>query len=283
MKSGKGRLTITNENQMGATTINGGTVTVNALANNTGVACGALGDVSQTITLPVITDQQINVSGNVMLSTPSGISFTINKGLKGTDAVITKTGAGTLTTGSSNTYAKLIIRDGSVNCSVNNNKDQLPKTVEFVNGTLTAGNNENTNIDNSTNFVVEKGMTGTFYGGFRSTYTGKLTGEGTFNAYTGGVRCYFNGDWSEFSGTLNIGKNNRQNKKAMTPRSCWQHEGPAPGHGQRQREGTPRQPGQEHRHQAPGWQGCRRGQRTVDHRQRRELLTDHRGRHHLRA
>ena len=227
VKSGKGRLTITNENQMGATTINGGTVTVNALANNTGVACGALGDVSQTITLndgsalavsmPVITDQQINVSGNVMLSTPSGISFTINKGLKGADAVITKTGAGTLTTGSSNTYAKLIIRDGSVNCSVNNNKDQLPKTVEFVNGTLTAGNNENTNIDNSTNFVVEKGMTGTFYGGFRSTYTGKLTGEGTFNAYTGGVRCYFNGDWSEFSGTLNIGKNNRQNKKSYDP------------------------------------------------------------------
>ena len=60
-------------------------------------------------------------------------------------------------------------------------------------------------------------MTGTFYGGFRSTYTGKLTGEGTFNAYTGGVRCYFNGDWSEFSGTLNIGKNNRQNKKSYDP------------------------------------------------------------------
>ena len=31
------------------------------------------------------------------------------------------------------------------------------------------------------------------------------------------MRCYFNGDWSEFSGTINIGKNNRQNKKSYDP------------------------------------------------------------------
>ena len=227
IKNGKGRLTITNENQMGATTINGGVVTVNALANTTGVSCGALGDVSQTITLndgsalavsmPVITDQQINVSGNVTLSTPSGISFTVNKGIKGANAVITKVGAGTLSTSKSNTYAKLIIKAGNVNCSGDNNVDQLPKEVEFAGGTLTAANNESTNINNSANFFIDEGMTGTFYGGFRSTYTGKLTGKGTFNVYTGGVRCYFNGDWSEFSGTINIGKNNRQNKKSYDP------------------------------------------------------------------
>ena len=227
VKNGKGRLTITNENQMGATTINGGVVTVNALANTTGVSCGALGDVSQTITLndgsalavsmPVITDQQINVSGNVTLSTPSGISFTVNKGIKGANAVITKVGAGTLSTSKSNTYAKLIIKAGNVNCSGDNNVDQLPKEVEFAGGTLTAANNESTNINNSANFFIDEGMTGTFYGGFRSTYTGKLTGKGTFNVYTGGVRCYFNGDWSEFSGTINIGKNNRQNKKSYDP------------------------------------------------------------------
>ena len=227
IKNGKGRLTITNENLMGATTINGGVVTVNALANTTGVSCGALGDVSQTITLndgsalavsmPVITDQQINVSGNVTLSTPSGISFTVNKGIKGANAVITKVGAGTLSTSKSNTYAKLIIKAGNVNCSGDNNVDQLPKEVEFAGGTLTAANNESTNINNSANFFIDEGMTGTFYGGFRSTYTGKLTGKGTFNVYTGGVRCYFNGDWSEFSGTINIGKNNRQNKKSYDP------------------------------------------------------------------
>ena len=104
-----------------------------------------------------------------------------------------------------------------MSCNGANNIDQLPKTVEFQGGTLWAANNESTNISNSANLVVPKGKTGTFYGGFRSTYTGTLTGEGTFNVYTGGVRCYFDGDWSQFSGTINVGKNNRQNKKTYDP------------------------------------------------------------------
>ena len=226
-KNGTARLTITNENRMGATTINGGTVVVNALANNTGITYGALGDVKKTITLndgatlsvsmPVITDQQVNVSDEVSLDVPTNLSFTINKGLKGSGAVVTKTGAGSLTTGASNTYAKLIVKAGTVHCSGANNVDQLPKTVEFQGGTLWAANNESTNISNSTNYVVPKGKTGTLYGGFRSTYNGTLTGEGTFNVYTGGVRCYWQGNWSAFEGTVNIGKENRQNKKSYDP------------------------------------------------------------------
>ena len=31
------------------------------------------------------------------------------------------------------------------------------------------------------------------------------------------MRCYFDGDWSAFAGTINIGKNNRQNKKSYDP------------------------------------------------------------------
>ena len=226
-KNGKAKLTITNENRMGPTTINGGTLSVNALANNTGITYGALGNVSQTITIndsaalsvsmPVITDQRIYVKGNAFIDVPSGVSFTINKGLLGSGSTVIKTGTGPLTTGSNNTYTQLIIKAGSVSCSGANNIDQLPKTVEFQGGTLWAANNENTNISNSTNLVVPKGKTGTFYGGFRSTYTGTLTGEGTFNVYTGGVRCYFDGDWSQFSGTINVGKNNRQNKKTYDP------------------------------------------------------------------
>jgi hypothetical protein len=72
-------------------------------------------------------------------------------------------------------------------------------------------------VSNSSNFIVEKGKTGTFYGSFRGVYTGKLTGEGTFNVHTGGVRCYFDGDWSEFAGTINACKENRQNKKSYDP------------------------------------------------------------------
>ncbi|MBQ8486527.1 MAG: autotransporter-associated beta strand repeat-containing protein [Prevotella sp.] len=226
VKNGAARLTITNENRLGNTTINGGTVSVNALANVTGVTYGALGSVSQTITIndaalsvsqPVITDQQVNVSGQVTLDVPTNMSFTLNKALRGNGAVITKTGAGTLTTSANNTYAKLIIKGGRVNCSGANGVDQLPATVEFQGGSLSAANDESSNIDNTANIVVEKGNTGTFYGGYRSTYRGTLTGEGTFNVYTGGVRCYYDGDWSAFSGTINVGKNNRQNKKSYDP------------------------------------------------------------------
>ena len=226
-KNGAGRLTITNENRMGATTINGGTVSVNALANVTGITYGALGNVNQKITLndgaalsvsqPVITDQQINVSGNVGLDVPANMSFTLNKGLKGKGAVVTKTGAGTLTLGPSNTFSTLIIKAGGVNAVASGHVDQLPTDVEFQGGTLTAANDENTNIDNTANFNVPLNKTGTLRGAYRSTYRGSLSGSGTFNVYTGGIRCYFDGDWSAFTGTINAMKDNRQNKKAYDP------------------------------------------------------------------
>ncbi|MBR0048432.1 MAG: carbohydrate-binding protein [Prevotella sp.] len=227
-KNGQARLTITNENRLGPTTINGGTVVVNALGNNTGMTYGALGDAKQSITLndgatlsisqPIITDQPFNVSGNVALDVPSNISFTINKGIKGPGAVLTKSGAGTLSTGIGNTYSKLIVKAGTVNSVDNNNIDQLPATVEFQGGTLWGANMEGgSGITNNSNFVVEQGLKGTFYGSFRGVYKGKLTGAGTFNVYTGGVRCYWQGDWSQFTGTVSVGKMNRQNKKSYQP------------------------------------------------------------------
>ena len=112
----------------------------------------------------------------------------------------------------------MVVKAGTVTSNYNSSyTETLPKTVEFQGGTIWGANNESTNINNSTNFVVPQGKTGSFYSGFRSTYTGTLTGAGTFNVYTGGVRAYFNGNWSAFEGTINIGKNNRQNKKSYDP------------------------------------------------------------------
>jgi len=226
-KNGTGKVTINTENRTGATTINAGTLVVNALANLTGITYGALGNVSQKITIndgatlsvsqPVITDQPFNVSGNATLDVPANLTLTLNKGIKGSGSLVTKTGAGRLTLGTSNTFSRLAIKGGTVNAVAANNKDQLPATVEFQGGTLWADNNESTNIDNTANFVVPMGKTGTFYGGYRSTYKGSLTGEGTFNVYTGGVRCYFDGDWSQFAGKIKAFKENRQNKKSYDP------------------------------------------------------------------
>ena len=230
VKNGSAKVTLNNWNHSGATTINGGTLSVSMLANSSGQQFGSLGDVSQPINLNdgatletngiIITDQTLNVSGDVTINVPSGKSIIFNKAIKGADAVINKTGAGSMETGTlTNTYSKLVIKQGTVSSNYSSsNADQLPKTIEFQGGTLWGANMEGgAGVSNTSNFIVPHGKTGTFYGSYRGTYTGKLTGEGTFNVYTGGVRCYYDGDWSEFSGTINVGKNNRQNKKSYDP------------------------------------------------------------------
>jgi autotransporter-associated beta strand protein len=228
VKNGTANVTINTENRTGATTINAGKLIVNSLANNTGITYGALGNVSQTITIndgavlgisqPVITDQPFNVNGTATIEVASGLSFTLNKGLKGTDAVVNKTGAGTMTTGVNNTYKKLIVSAGRVNFVQQNGVDQAPDTVELRNGIVWGANMEDTpGITNKANFVVPSGKTGTFYSSFRGAYSGKLSGAGTFNVYSGGVRCYWRGDWSQFTGKVVVGKSNRQNKQAYQP------------------------------------------------------------------
>lgn len=229
VKNGKGRVTINNWNVTGATTVNGGTLSVSMLANNNGQFYGSLGTASQSITLndgstlqtngTIFTHQQLNVNGEVTIDVPTSKSVDFFKGIHGDGATVTKTGAGSMEMATDNTFSKLVIKAGSVTSNHNSNiVDQLPPTVEFQGGTLWAANRESTPyLTNKANFVVEKNKQGTFYAAFGGTYTGSLTGGGTFNVYTGGIRCYFDGDWSEFTGTINAGKNNRQTKKSYDP------------------------------------------------------------------
>jgi len=228
-KNGNANVTFNNWNHIGSTEINGGKVTVAMLANNSGQDWGSLGSVSSPITLndgstlvtngTIITDQTLNVNGETTVEVPSGKSVIFNKSIKGSGAIVNKTGAGSMEIGTqTNTFSKLIVKAGTVTSNYNaSHVETLPKIVEFQGGTVWAANDEGTNVSNSTAFIVPEGKTGTFYSGFRSTYTGALTGAGTFNVYTGGVRAYFNGNWSAFEGTINIGKNNRQNKKSYDP------------------------------------------------------------------
>ena len=228
-KNGAGNLIINNWNNVGSTVVNGGKVTVAMLANNQGQTLGSLGKSSSSISLKdgstlsingtIISDQQTNVSGEVTIEVPSGKSVIFNKAIRGSNAIVNKTGAGSMEMGKlTNTFSKLVIKAGTMTSNYStSNVEMLPSTVEFQGGTLWCANNESTNISNSAAFVVPAGKTGTIYGGYRSTYTGKLTGEGTITVYTGGVRCYFDGNWSGFSGTIKADKNNRQNKKSYDP------------------------------------------------------------------
>ena len=138
----------------------------------------------------IITDQTLNVSGETTIEVPNGKSVIFNKAIKGSGAIVNKTGAGSLELGTvTSTFAKLVVKAGTVTSNYNSsNQETLPKTVEFQGGTLWGANMEGgSGVSNSTNFVVPAGKTGSFYSSFRGTYTGTLTGAGTFNVYTGSM------------------------------------------------------------------------------------------------
>ena len=71
---------------------------------------------------------------------------------------------------------------------------------------------------------MPEGGEGTFYGPYRGTINGKLTGAGQFKVYSGGVRCYWNGDWSAFEGTLIPALINRQAKPSYDPSFDWNND-----------------------------------------------------------
>lgn len=231
IKNGTGNVTINTENNVGTTTINSGKLTVNMLANTTGQNYGSLGDATRKITINdgatlattgiIMTDQPVAVSGTATIDVASGTSLTFNKGFTGSGATIVKSGAGTMTLGPGKAYSKLLVKNGRVNSQAVSNIDQLPATVEFGYGVVWGANEENTpGITNTTNFVVPEGATGEFRGSFRGTYSGKLTGKGKFKPVSGGVRCYWDGDWSQFEGVIEpeaSDATNRQNKKSYTP------------------------------------------------------------------
>ena len=216
-KNGAGQVTIKNVNHTGNTTINGGTLTVTSMANNSGVDFGALGSVKSGIIIKnnatlalsetATSNQPILVqSGGGRISVASGKTLTQSGVINATGQVLTKTGAGTLNAPTSFTASKLVIEQGTVHASENSSSVMcLPATVEFQGGTLRDAVSTYSYSTNNANFDVPEGKTGTFYADSRCNYKGKLTGSGTFNVYMTSVRGYLQGNWSEFAGTLVAG------------------------------------------------------------------------------
>lgn len=215
IKNGAGRVTFNNTNHTGNTTINGGTVSVAALANEDGQDYGSLGAIDKTITLAGGTldiaetstsGQSIIIGeGNGTINIESGYSLTMAAPLlaSGNKRVLTKDGSGSMTISTDNTISKIIIEGGSVTAAEDDDAvSALPDTVEIRSGTLYDTNTQNSYSANSTNFIVPEGSTGSFYVDPRCEYTGTLTGAGKFYVYAAGVRNYFYGDWSDFEGTL---------------------------------------------------------------------------------
>ena len=186
VKRGTGTLTINTDNTYtGGTRLSGGTTVVNTLSNST-QAAGNLGSVANTSAKfvmengAVLRTSQAITQGSVMkMEGPEGgvinntADFIIDKSVTGTK--LTKKGNGWMKLNVSNAALDTLdVAGGTVQCI---NANAPAKTVVYESGTL----RENTGTSYAV--IVPKGKTGSWYLANRSTYTNKITGEGTLTIY----------------------------------------------------------------------------------------------------
>ena len=214
-KKGTGNMTINNVNKYtGGTTLQGGKLIVGSLANSDGMEYGALGGVSNTITLDggtlvanqsMATTQPVNISnGNGIVEVATSKQLTLGNSISGSQKELTKTGNGTLVLNGKASYGKLIVNQGIIQGGEINNIHQYPSKVVLNGGVLKDPNDIYSYSTNNANVEVPNGKTATWTLDSRCDYNGKLTGAGTLTVNVTSVRCNMQGDWSEFEGTINF-------------------------------------------------------------------------------
>ena len=186
VKRGSGTLTITNDNSYtGGNRISGGTVIVSSLAN-ANQPKGHLGAVNTAAnkfvmenggtlqtTAAVTNGSAIRMEGDEGGVINNSADFIVDRAFTGT--VLTKKGSGWMKLNVANgALNRMVIAAGTVQCI---NSNTPAKTVEYQGGTLRENTGTNYNIH------VPKGKTGSWYMANRSTYSNKVTGEGTLTAY----------------------------------------------------------------------------------------------------
>lgn len=214
-KKGSANVAVNNVNTFtGPVYINGGSLSVGTLGLKDGADNGALGRYTNTVYMnggtlipltSIVTSHPfvLNADGGT-IKTGSGISLTLNSSIRGAGNTLTKDGDGTLVLAPTAGYGKLIVNDGVVKGSESNSLHGYPSTVVLKGGTLYDPDNIYSYSTNNANINVPEGASASWYMDERCNYTGTLTGAGTLNVYTTGPRMEESGDWSGFTGTLNI-------------------------------------------------------------------------------
>ena len=213
VKRGSGQLTMRNDNTYtGGNRISGGTVVVSSLAN-ANQPKGNLGGVTTVpskfvienggelrTTAAVTNGSAIQFAGEQGGTINNTADFIADRVMSGT--TLTKRGSGWMKLNTPNSgLQRMVIAGGTVQCV---NANVPAQVVEYQGGTL----RENTGT--AYNIHVPAGKTGSWYMANRSTYTNKLTGEGTLTAYCvteKGTNYYATRtpvqcDFSQFAGTL---------------------------------------------------------------------------------
>ena len=208
-KRGSGKLSILNTNSFtGKVLLEEGIVEVKALPNSID-GNGAIGPVSANaalfeinggtlgVTAATTSDRALTVgSAGATLQTNANVAW--NARISGGRLI--KTGNHTLSLSAANTNTELLLKAGTVQLSTE--QAQPGRKVIFEGGTLKAFDSSGSYSSASYPLVVEEGQTGRFYVDSRCTYSNTLTGGGTLYIYVPWVRSDFEGNWSNFTGTI---------------------------------------------------------------------------------
>ncbi|MGQ7944677.1 rhamnogalacturonan lyase family protein [Flavobacterium sp. WC2509] len=208
---------LTKSTYTGKTIVNGGTLAVSTIdfggsPSSIGATANTVGNfVVNNSTLKInhnsTTDRVLTITGNTTINTPNTSEYAIFQGdITGSGNLI-KEGTGVLYLLYKNSYSgETILKDGTLYLrgalGNGNGLGTLGKlTIEsgsFIMENRQANDNPNWNI------VVPSGKSGSFTPDGRCTLNGTLTGAGTLMLNIPFIRTAFRGDWSAFSGAINV-------------------------------------------------------------------------------
>jgi len=211
-KSGAGTLTLGGSNTYaGGTVLNAGIVSISGAAG-LGDAAGAvtINDATLRSTAAISMARGVSLGhANATITVDPGTTLTLSGVVSGT-GVLNKAGSGTLLLSGSNSFASSVLTGGTVALGGVANTGIGTGSVTFTGGVLSSNAAGGSDPGGGgygfvNNFIVPAGQVGTLNLPFRGNNTGSLTGSGTFNVNVHGVRDDFAGNWSAFTGQINVG------------------------------------------------------------------------------
>ncbi len=224
-KTGEGKLTLSTENTYtGATVLYGGILEIAKLAN--GSASSSIGS-SQNYNFnfvlkggkvnytgaSVTSNRNIALEGNAEFGISNSAAIVTLSGLMDGTGSLTKSGLGTLLFKGINAYqGPTTINEGTIeyNGIDNINASMAASKTYILNGgkLKTSGGSTSDYENYYSPIIVADGKTSTFEP-YRNCYIySKVSGNGILNFNITYLREYIQGDWSQFSGTVNANGNN---------------------------------------------------------------------------
>ena len=158
-------------------------------------------------TAQMATNRNMQVVGKLTVNNPNSDNSVMMSGnIGGSNATLEVTGNGTLTLSGSNTFTNVILREGLLLLgTANANRSSFGNAKVTLMGGIFRMFNINLTSDTGpfvNEIEVPEGASARWDLPGRWRFENKLTGSGTVQIYVPYVRSDFNGDWSDFSGTI---------------------------------------------------------------------------------